>query len=95
MLPSDDDSISLAMDNMDKITSLKLNEFDVIERELSLEDIEPGGDAWDHDDMHSQADVSMMSFDSNSYANIQGMTQWELLMKITDERRMVSPKAYI
>ena len=94
MLLPDDESNSLTMPSMHQVNSLnKDNEVDVKERELSLEDIEPGGDPWDHDDMHSQADVSMMSFDSNSYANNQGMSQWELFMKIADERRMVRCRA--
>lgn len=52
---------------------------------ISLGDIDPGGDG---DDLNSQADMSVVSFDSATYASYQGLSQWELLMKIADERRM-------
>ena len=53
--------------------------------ELSLEDIDPD---YQGEENQSQADMSMVSFDSATYASFQGLSQWELLMKIADERRL-------
>ena len=57
---------------------------------ISLEDLDPEVSRVGYDDA-SQDYMSQVSFDSAQYASLQGMSQWELFLKIADEKRGILP----